>query len=150
MTRTTKNVVKILAIVAILVLAMSMVFVGCDKKTDPNEKKVVILVQNGEEFDSYELTTTSLYLSDALKELQAENKLTYSIGSDGTSLVTINELETTSDWSKWICIYHNIDDVALFFPGYDFELEGVIYHSSAEGVTTCPLQNGAKYLFRQM
>ena len=146
MTNRAKSIVKILAVVAILVLVASVVFVACGNK-DNSEKSIVILVQHGEGFDSFELTTNKAFLADALEELKVQGKLTYTI--DGTALTALNDLVTTSDWSKWIAVYHDIDDIALYFPDYDYEYSGRTFHSSSKGVLDCPLKNGATYLFLQ-
>ena len=158
MTKRSMNVVKILAIVAILVLAMSMVFVGCDKLKDAGKpeaevgnKEVTLIIGQGEEFTTLTVKTYQNYLSGLLSELQLRGKITYDSepSTYGTFIKSINNVVPQST-SESVGIYHDIDDVTLRadkseWPMPNKEYGGKEYYSSSVGADSLPLREGHTY-----
>lgn len=140
----------ILTIALVLVLCLSLCFVACDKtpdNTDNDLKEVVLIVGNA----VINATTEAQYVHDLLVELNANGDIQYEFenGAYGATVLKLNQLETTNDWSKWIAVYHDIDDVTLYTPGYNYTLNGDEYYSSSVGVSSLPVIDGATYVFVQ-
>lgn len=154
----TKNIVKILAIVAILVLALSLVLVGCDKLKDAGKpeaeignKEVTLIIGQGEEYTTITVKTYQNYLAGLLSELQLRGKITYDseAGAYGTFIKSINNV-VPSNTSESVGIYHDIDDVTLRadqseWPMPNKEYGGKTYYSSSVGADSLPLKEGHAY-----
>lgn len=159
MTKRSISVVKILAIVAILVLAMSMVFVGCNKLKDAGKpeaevgnKEVTLIIGQGEEFTTITVKTYQNYLAGLLSELQLRGKITYDSepSTYGTFIKSINNV-VPQGTSESVGIYHDIDDVTLRadqgeWPMPNKEYGGKEYYSSSVGADSLPLKDGHAYL----
>lgn len=140
----------LIALLLVLVLSVSMLcFVACNNDDDTQEgvKNIKVLIGN----KSLSVSTDEEYLHDALVELKEEGKIVYEfeMGQYGATVMKLDSFETTSDWSKWIAVYHDINDITLYDPQYDIQQGGKTYHSSSLGVSSLPVQDGATYLFVQ-
>ncbi len=175
MTKNTKVVVKLLTIVAIIAIVSCLVLVGCDKiedlkdlgkpapsevpaNTDDNSGDsgdetpakafgiTVVLIGEGDPL-TLETRTNSQYLVGVLDELQTEGRLTYSASNGFVN--TIGSLYTTGDYSKWIAMYHDINEDTLIAPGYDMTYNNKTFYSANYGINDLPIRDGATYLFVQ-
>ncbi|MBQ9276799.1 MAG: hypothetical protein IJ226_04310 [Clostridia bacterium] len=163
MTKRSISVVKILAIVAILVLAMSMVFVGCDKLKDAGKpeaevgvKTITILIGTQEEYTTLEVNTSEEYMASLLLTLQEENKIsnytyTGSTTNNDVFISTINDIPGNVS-NSYVAVYHTINEVELAAPGgngYDDPVTvgtKTLYYSNV-GVGLLPIRDGAIYAF---
>ena len=160
MNKQTKNVVKILAIVAVVVLALSLVLVGCDKLKDAGKpapevgnKEVTLIIGVGEEYSTVVVKTYQEYMAGLLLELKLRGKVEYesSQGAYGTFVESLNNIRPASS-SEWVAVYHDIDDVTLRadlgdWPMPNAEYNGKTYFSSSVGVDSLPLKDGHTYYF---
>ncbi len=152
------NIVKIVAVVAILVIAISMIFVGCDKLKDAGKpeaevgnKEVTLIIGQGEEYTTITVKTYQNYLSGLLSELQLRGKITYDSEptADGTFIKSINNVVPQSA-SEFVGIYHDIDDVTLRtdqsnWPVPNKEYNGKEYYFSNVGADSLPVKEGHTY-----
>lgn len=157
MTKRSMNIVKILAIVAILVLAMSMVFVGCNKLKDAGKpeaevgtKTVTILLQNGDKYDKYVATTEKEYVQDVLVELKNAEKFVYDFHNTeyGAFIDKLGTMSPDSSKGEYIFVFHDINDASLV--GFWTEpviYDGRYYVNASLGVSSLPVRDGASYLF---
>ncbi len=155
-----KNIVKVLAIVAIVVLALSVILVGCDKLKDAGKpepevgnKEVTLIIGQGNEYSTITVKTYQNYMAGLLSELQLRGKITYDSepGSYGTFVKSLNNIQPASS-NEWVAVYHDIDDVTLRadqgeWPMPNAEHDGKTYYSSSVGVDSLPLKNGHVYFF---
>ena len=160
MTKKAMTLVKILAIVAIVVLAMSLVLVGCDKLKDAGKpeaevgnKEITLIIGVGEEYATVVVKTYQEYMAGLLLELKLRGKIEYesSQGAYGTFVESLNNIRPASA-SEWVAVYHDIDDVTLRadigeWPMANAEYNGKTYFSSSVGVDSLPLRNGHTYYF---
>ena len=160
MTKNRMNGVKILAIVAIVVLALSLVLVGCDKLKDAGRpeaevgnKEVTLIIGVGEEYKTVVVKTYQEYMAGLLLELKLRGKVEYesSQGTYGTFVESLNNIQPAST-SEWVAVYHDIDDVTLRgdvgdWPMANAEYNGKTYYSSSVGVDSLPLKDGHTYYF---
>lgn len=140
----------LIVLLLVLVLSVSMLcFVACndDDGTQEGVKNIKVLIGN----KSLSVSTDEEYLHEALVELKDEGKIVYEfeMGQYGATVMKLDSFETTSDWSKWIAVYHDINDITLYDPQYDIQQGGKTYHSSSLGISSLPIQDGATYLFVQ-
>ncbi len=149
-----KSTIITVSIILTLVLAMS-IFVACDKiknlgapETEVGEKTVTVII--GE--DKYAVTTDAEYVHDLLLEMKEKGKIVYEFSDSayGATIEKLNALENDSvTWTKWIGVYHDVEEMDLISAGFDVEYDGKTYHSSNLGVETLPVRNGATYYFKQ-
>ncbi len=140
----------LIALLLVLVLSVSMLcFVACNDNDDTQEGVKNIKVVIGEK--SLSVSTDEEYVHDVLVELKEEGKIVYEfeMGQYGATIMKLDTFETTADWSKWIAVYHDINDITLYDPQYDIQQDGKTYHSSSLGVSSLAVQDGATYLFVQ-
>ena len=160
MTRTNKNIVKILAIAAILVLALSFVLVGCDKLKDAGKpeaeigyKAVALIIGRGDAYNIVVVKTQAEYMTELLNELKASEKITYESTqrSYGTYVTSLNNIQPQGE-NEWVAVYHDIDDVTLRadlgeWPMPNANYGGHEYYSSSVGVDLLPILDGHVYYF---
>lgn len=141
-------------LLVILVLVSAVGFVACDglrnagkPGAQTGEKAITVIVGD----ESISASTTAEYMHQLLVELDTASKLQYEYtdGQYGATITKLNDLVTTPDWSKWIGVYHDINDVTLYDPQYDTTVNGKTYHSSSVGASSLPIKSGATYLFVQ-
>lgn len=141
----------LIALLLVLVLSVSMLcFVACnDDNDDAQEGEKSITVVIGDK--SLRVSTDDEYVHEVLVDLDEEGKIVYefNMGQYGATIMKLDSFETTTDWSKWIAVYHDINDITLYDPQYDIQQGGKTYHSSSLGVSTLPIKDGATYLFVQ-
>ncbi len=134
------------------ILVFSLALFACDVTPEnTGEKSVTIIIGD----DTYTLKTSKAYVHDALCELRDTQGVNYVFedGPYGATIIGLNGLYTTVDWSKYVSTYHTIDDVTIRdMSSYatDFEMGGKTYYTSGVGVSSLPLVDGATYLFKQM
>lgn len=147
---------KFFAVIAVLALValLAATFVGCaelDKLGKPviqtgNKRASVII---GE--DSYLVETNAEYVHDLLVELKESGVIDYEfdMGAYGAFVTKLNGLVGTSDYSRWIGVYVDSDDVDIASPGFDETVAGKTYHMASFGVGSLPVREGVTYLFLQ-
>lgn len=143
----------------ILVIALLLcVLCACDLKNagkpeaQEGEKSITIVIGDV----PFSVKTDAEYLHNVLVEMNDKNeiKYEYSSGPYGVVVSKVNELETTSDWIKWISIYHSIDDITLRadigeYPMDKYSYENKEYFPSSVGVEYLPIYDGSMYLLIQ-
>lgn len=143
-----KNKIAIVCLLVLVLCVSAVCMCACDaSNTQEGEKSVVLIVGTQE----ISVKTDALYLHDLLVELNDAGRITYEFSTSeyGAVVSKLNDLETTLDWSKWIGVYHNIDDITLYTPGYDITINGNTYFSSSCGVSALVVLDGATYVFVQ-
>lgn len=133
----------LIVLVFVLACVFAVALVACDRGgANTEEITVRLIIGDGE---SVAVTTDAPYLYDMLKEYCEANDIALE-GEDGAYgffLTRVGEL--VQDGGKYIMIYHDIEDVTLYTPGYDMQLGGKTYHSASLGVSSLPLRDGATY-----
>ncbi|MDD4840168.1 MAG: hypothetical protein PHE93_05860 [Clostridia bacterium] len=148
-----KNIFKKLGVclLAISIITICLCcFVACNNTGDANAKTVTITI--GE--TAYTLDTNSAYLHDALIELKEKGKIShyeFSESTYGIYITSISDLDLSVQ-NSFIAVYHNIDDASLIdyteYASAPVVLNNTTYNPSYVGVSTLPLENGAKYLLK--
>lgn len=149
-----KSTIITIALILTLIMALS-IFVACDKikdlgapETEVGSKSVTVII--GE--DKYSVTTDAEYVHELLLEMKETKGITYEFSDSayGATIEKLGALENDSvTWTKWIGVYHDIEEMDLIAVGFDVEYDGKTYHSSNLGVETLPVKNGATYYFKQ-
>lgn len=159
MQKTTKNVVRILTIAMVVVLALALVLVGCDKLKDAGKpeaeigaKAITILVGTEEEQTTLNVRTDEEYMAQLLLKLAEENKITNyhsTTSTYGTYVDSINNIPGDVQ-GGYVSVYMSINDVELvdqsgFMP--PVVIGGKTYYASNVGVDLIPIRDGESYLF---
>ncbi len=149
-----KSTIIKVAMILTLIMALS-IFVACDKiknlgapETEVGEKSVTVIIGN----QKYSVNTDAEYVHNLLLEMKETSGIIYEFSDSeyGATIEKLNALENDSaSWTKWIGVYHDIDDVELITAGFDEEYDGKTYCSSSLGVENLPVRNGATYYFKQ-
>lgn len=139
---------KCIAIALVLLFALfgALAFVACDAPdgTERGELSSVTLILGDGEAVSFE--TDAKYLYGALSDYCDDHGLVLE-GEEseyGFFLTRVGDL--VQDEGRYIMVYHDINDVALITPGHDRKRDGKVFHSSAQGVSSLPVMDGASYL----
>ncbi len=139
---------KILAIALCLALAFcALALAACGDNTEAGTKSVTIIIGD----DVFSEETEALYVHDLLEEMCERGDIEYEFEMDtyGATVEKLNNLLSTSDWTMWIGVYIDVDDVELISPGYETTHQGKTYYSSGLGVSSLPVMDGVTYLFVQ-
>lgn len=133
-----------IAVAAVLMCAFAVAFVACDKGGEKNTGEVTVNLILGDA-ESVSVTTDEAYLYGMLQDYCAGHGIALEAedGAYGFFLTRVGDM-VNGDGS-YIMLYHDIDDVTLYTPGYDMEIGGRTYHSSSLGVSQLPLRDGATY-----
>lgn len=130
---------------SVLVLACGcVVFAACNDEDARGEEAVIsVIIGDGE---AASVTTDAKYLYGALKDLCEKEgiPLEGEDGAYGFYLTRIGDLVQGD--GAYIMLYHDIDDVTLCTPGYNYEVGGKTFFSSSLGVSSLPVVDGATYL----
>ncbi|MCQ2409066.1 MAG: hypothetical protein MJ068_00820 [Clostridia bacterium] len=145
---------KLLVVAFVLVLIVSVVILtACNLKDlgkpDPQsgEKSIKIVIGA----DIYSVQTDLEYVHQVLVDLASEKDFsyTYSEGGYGVSVMGLKDLKTSSDWTSWISLYHDINDITLIDTYGTHMYEGESYFMSLVSVDKLPVIDGSTYLFVQ-
>ena len=139
---------KCIAIALVLLFALfgALAFVACDAPDgdERGELSSVTLILGDGEAVSFE--TDAKYLYGALSDYCDDHGLVLE-GEEseyGFFLTRVGDLVQGD--GAYIMLYHDIDDVTLYTPGYDYEVGGKTFFSSSLGVSSLPVVDGATYL----
>ncbi|MBR4800255.1 MAG: hypothetical protein IK048_01065 [Clostridia bacterium] len=163
MTKTAKNVVKLLTIAAILVVVTCLLLVGCNKveelkdlgkpEAEEGTKSITVYVQNGNGYTKIETSTTEEYLEAVLLKLLQDQQLSECTISGGF-ISSINNMPGDTP-RAYIAVFHDLEegegetlvDRGDYAPA-DIEYDGKTFAYSAVGVSSLPVRDGAGYLFK--
>ncbi len=137
----------VFALVCVLALCTLTICACAPTGVEDGEKTVTIIIGDS----VIEERTDAVYMHDLLQEMSEEGDVEYEWedGAYGATVMRLNELVTSTDWTSWIGYYIDLNDVSLISPGYDVEHEGKTYYSAAMGVSILPVKDGVTYLFLQ-
>lgn len=147
MKQTLKKRLCLVLVCIVLAGVVAVAFAACNDggKDGGTAAEVTVTLTVGDA-DGVTLTTDSRYLYDALEDYCAESGIVLE-GEDGVYGFYITRIgDLVNGQGGYIMIYHDMDDLTLYTPGYDTERGGRTYHSSSVGVSSLPLRDGASYL----
>ena len=147
MKQTLKKRLCLVLVCIVLAGVVAVAFAACNDggKDGGTAAEVTVTLTVGDA-DGVTLTTDSRYLYDALEDYCAESGIVLE-GEEGVYGFYITRIgDLVNGQGGYIMIYHDMDDLTLYTPGYDTERGGKTYHSSSVGVSSLPLRDGASYL----
>ncbi len=148
----TKKNFLVSAVIALMIFLVGS-FSACNlkdlgkPKAEPGEKEITVIVENEE----FTISTNAEYLHQVLIDLSREKGFQYSYSDMGygVSVTQIKNIKTSTDWSSWVSIYHDIDDVTLVDNYGTFRHAGKDYFMSLVSIDLLPVLDGHTYLFEQ-
>lgn len=147
MKQTLKKRLCLVLVCIVLAGVVAVAFAACNDggKDGGTAAEVTVTLTVGDA-DGVTLTTDARYLYDALAGYCAESGIVLE-GEEGVYGFYITRIgDLVNGQGGYIMIYHDMDDLTLYTPGYDTERDGKTYHSSSVGVSSLPLRDGASYL----
>ena len=150
MKQTLKKRLCLVLVCIVLAGVVAVVFAACNDGGqgggDGDTAAEVTVTLTVGDADGVTLTTDARYLYDALEDYCAESGIVLE-GEEGVYGFYITRIgDLVNGQGGYIMIYHDMDDLTLYTPGYDTERGGKTYHSSSVGVSSLPLRDGASYL----
>lgn len=145
---------KFLTELLIFVIVMSLALLSaCNLKdlgkpdSQEGEKSVTIIIGD----ETFEVQSSAEYVHEILLTLAEEKGFDYTFyeGGYGVSVTRLKELRTTSDWTSWVSIYHDIDDVTLIDIYGTYSYKGNDYFMSLVSVDKLPVFDNHTYVFVQ-
>jgi len=138
-------------ITLLLIMSLSVSFFACHPPVEEGEKSItVIVLKSDNTADTYSENTDSLYLGEVLDEMVSESdiEMTAEDNGFGRLITKIGPLEDDpDDFSSWIGIYTDEEDVTLIFSEYSISYGGKEYHATALGIDEMPVHDGMTYIF---